>query len=109
MEIHYWWVGLSCLVMALSRGAHTALVEPRREHSFDLGQLRCCARPKDTEICPEMSDYIPCTVANDIERREHRINMTVHSQKTSSFIANCSDNIRYVICEQSLPTCVWES
>ena len=108
MEIHYWWVGLSCLVMVLSRGAHTASVEPRLEHSFDLGQLRCCARPRDSEICPEMSDYIPCTVANEMERREHRINMTIQNHK-NPVIVNCSDNIRHVLCEQSFPTCVIKS
>lgn len=110
MEIHYWWVGLSCVVvMALSRGAHTASLKPAQEHSFDLGQLRCCARPKNSDICPEMSDYIPCTVANDMERREHRINRTVETHTDQGFNPNCSNSIRAVLCEQSFPTCVINS
>ena len=106
MEIHYWWVGLAYLLMALSKGAHAASVEPTREHGFDLGQLRCCARPKYSDICPHISDYIPCTIANDIERREHRIEEAVADHDPSLFDANCSDSIRDILCQQSFPTCV---
>ena len=106
MEIHCSWVGLSCLLMLLSKGAHTASVGPRenvKEHGFDLGPLQCCSRPKDSEICPEISNYIPCTVANDMESRETMISSTV---ATHPFEANCSDSIREVLCEQNFPTCV---
>ena len=106
MEIHYWWVGLSCLVMVLSRGAHTASVEPRLEHSFDLGQLRCCT-PKRSDVCPDISHDIPCTVVSDMERRESRISQTLGShQRRQRLSTNCSESIRAVLCETSFPRCV---
>ena len=82
MEIHWWWpVGLSVLVILISRVPDTASVEPEVEplRVFDLGPLRCCASPRDSDICPGISEYIPCTIANEMERRENRINSTLAS------------------------------
>ena len=113
MEIHYWWVGLACLLMVLSKGAHAASVEPTQpvqEHGFDLGRLRCCPKPRDSDVCPDMiSDFIPCTIANDMERRENRIRQTLASQSPLLFEPNCTRSIREVLCEQNFPTCVINS
>ena len=105
MEIHYLWVGLACLVMVLSKAACT---EPRQdfngqEHGFDLGKLLCCAlaQPRP-DICPEMSEHIPCTIYNDMQRRESRIRKTVHAA-SQLFSSNCSESIREVLCQQNLP------
>ena len=110
MEIHWWWVGLSTLVILISRVPDTESVEPGVEplSIFDLGPLRCCARPRESNICPGISDYIPCTIASEIERRENRIDGTLATYP--SFIeANCTETVRKILCEQNFPTCVINS
>lgn len=107
-EIHYLWVGLSCLLIVFSKEASTASVREReiiKEHSFDLGPLSCCRRPKNSEVCPDISDYIPCTVVSEMDSREDRISSRLGNY--GDFISpNCSDNLRDVLCEQSFPSCV---
>ena len=111
MEINYWWVGLSCTVMfMLSRRTQVAAVEPttNKEQSFDLGPLRCYARPRISDICPEISAHIPFTIASEMERRENRIDSTLASYP--SFVdANCTETVRKTLCEQNFPTCVINS
>ena len=104
MEIHWWWVGLSFLVL---RVPNTASVDTGLEplHDFDLGPLRCCPRPRNSDICPEMNEYIPCTIASEIERRENRIDGVLATYP--SFVeANCTATVRKILCEQNFPTCV---
>ena len=107
MEIHYWWVtiGLSCIV--LLRGTQAAAVEPTtdKEHDFDLGPLKCCARPRVSDICPEMSEYIPFTISREMEGREIKINSQLLTYPP--FIEDsCTESVRETLCEQNFPTCV---
>ena len=103
-----------CLLMVLMKGAHAASVEPTQpvqEHGFDLGRLRCCPKPRDSDVCPDMiSDHIPCTIANDrdMKRRENRIRETLatHNGNRDVIGSNCTRSVREVLCEQSFPTCV---
>ena len=87
------------------RGAQAAAVEPTtdEEHDFDLGPLRCCPRPKVSETCPGMSNYIPCTIASEMERRENRISSQLGT--FPSFVENCTESARKILCEQNFPTC----
>ena len=111
MAIHYWWVGLSCLVMVLSKGARTVsgelpTTQAVQEHSFDLGILRCCPKPRDSDVCSYITNFIPCTIANDMERRENRIRETLATHNPALIDPNCTRSIREVLCEQNFPACV---
>ena len=109
IEIHYLWVGLSLLI-SLSKGAHSASVKAREvteEHPFDLGPLRCCRRPKISEVCPDIGEYIPCTVAGEMDSREERIESRVNNYEGyPNTNSNCTDGLREVFCNQNFPTCV---
>lgn len=110
-NIHNLWVGLSCLLIV---GAHGASVKKRQtveeEHRFDLGLLRCCARPRDSDVCPDLSDYIPCPFVKDMGEREERIRMRLNDYNRSPSLnplyENCSRDLGEVLCEQNFPTCV---
>lgn len=110
-NIHNLWVGLSCLLIV---GAHSASVKTRQtvqiEHDFDLGPLRCCAKPRDSDVCPDLSDYIPCPFVEDMDKREERIRMRLadyeRNPSTVDRYENCSRDLAEVLCEQNFPTCV---
>ena len=107
------WVGLSCLLILFCDGVHNASVKARQtvqeEHSFDLGPLRCC-RHRDSDVCPDMSEYIPCPFVNEMEEREEIIRMRLENYdsnpSTNARYENCSRDLGEVLCEQNFPTCV---
>ena len=105
-KIHYWCVGLSCLIV-LSKAPYAVSAETIRENSFDFGPLRCCARPRDSEVCPNLSDRIPCTLATNMTAIEERIlyELTIFG-KFSSVYSTCSEGIRDILCKARFPTCV---
>lgn len=109
IEIHYLWVGLSLLI-SLSKGAHSASVKARevtKEHSFDLGPLRCCPKPNISDVCPEVGEYVPCTVVGDMDSRKERIKSRVDDYaRYPNADSNCTDGLREIFCNQNFPTCV---
>jgi len=109
-RIHYLWVGLSCFLIVLSRGAYSASVRPpdTQEHDFDLGPLQCCPSPR-SEICPNLSDNVPCTVVNDLTARENKINSTLQTFNHPSIDKACYGNIQEILCKQYFPACVVNS
>ena len=112
-KIHNLWVGLSCLLIVFCKGAHSASVKERQiveeEHDFDLGPLRCC-RHRDSDVCPSMSELVPCSFVKDMDDREGRIRARMMTYKdlatTNPQHANCSRDLGEVLCEQNFPTCV---
>ena len=107
------WVGLSCLLILFCDGVHSASVKARQtvqeEHSFDLGPLRCC-RHRDSDVCPDMNEYIPCPFVNEMDEREEIIRVTLENYdsnpSTNTLYENCSRDLGEVLCEQNFPTCV---
>lgn len=110
-HIHSLWVGLSCLLIVLfCKGAHSASVKARQtleeEHNFDLGPLRCC-RHRDSDVCPDIGEYIPCPFVKDMDSREETIRMRMMNyENVGSQYENCSRDLGEVLCEQNFPTCV---
>ena len=102
------WVGLCCLFI-VAKGAYTASVRPRdnvMEHNFDLGPLRCCPRPRDSEVCPNLADNLPCPYVNADEMDSRESNIRQRLQRLPGITSNCSDAVREFWCGHHFPTCL---
>ena len=105
-NIHSCWVGLVvCSLLLTVSNARSLKTREDLEHPFDLGTLSCCPTPRsDINICTNLPDHIPCTIANEMEDREDNIKRTFHSLSNRN--STCAEAVKNVQCSKKFPACV---
>jgi len=107
-NIHSCWLGLVfSLVLALSNAASLKTRE-NMEHPFDLGALSCCPTPSsDLNVCTDLPEFIPCTVANEMQARENSIKRVFDSLSNLNEVnSTCVEAVKSIQCRQKFPACV---
>ena len=107
-NIHRSWVGLVFSLLLTLSNAASLKTRETMEHPFDLGTLSCCPTPRsDVNICTDLPDFIPCTIAHEMEDRENSIKRTFNSlSRLDGVNATCAEAVKNVQCSQKFPACV---